>query len=200
MTYGVVYGLYDPRTGELRYIGQTKQTLKKRLMAHLRQSNIARGHRSAHWVQSLGALPIICELGVAETKDDLDRLETSLIAAYREKGVRLTNHADGGGGTSGFTHRKETRDRMSLARAGRPKSEETKARMSESGKNDPQRVAACGRLGSSLAGKPKSTEHRKKLSRALKGRPGRKISSETRTRMSAAAKFREAAKREKVNG
>lgn len=32
--YGIIYGLYDPMTDILRYVGQTVRTLKARLASH----------------------------------------------------------------------------------------------------------------------------------------------------------------------
>jgi hypothetical protein len=196
MVYGRIYGLYDPISLELRYIGQTKRTLNQRLAAHLRQSNLQRGHRCANWIRSLGQSPEIRELGFASTKAELDRIEMQLISEAWANGAHLTNHTEGGGGTSGFTHTVEARNKMSQARRGVPKSLETRARLSEACRNNPLRVEACQRLGLALAGKSKSAEHRQKLSQALKGKTGKTCSPETRERMSKAAKRREALKRE----
>lgn len=48
MVYGVVYGLYDPRTDELRYIGQTVRPLKVRMYSHLKSSSDT---HSARWIR-----------------------------------------------------------------------------------------------------------------------------------------------------
>jgi transposase len=121
--FGRVYGLYDPREGALRYVGQTVRTLEVRLKAHLTLKNLARSHHSAHWLASLrrsGLRPIIRELGTAFSREELDRLEVKEIATARSAGANLTNHTNGGLGQSGRRCSGETREKMSLAKKGRP--------------------------------------------------------------------------------
>lgn len=199
MAYGVVYGLYDPRTDELRYIGQTVRTLRQRLAAHLKDCKRAKTW-CARWLRTLDASPSIRSLGEAFSETELDALEIRLIAEARSQGLRLTNVAAGGGGTSGHTHSEDAKRKMSLARRGRPKSQETRTKMAESYWSNPLSDEAKQKISEAQAGKPKSPEHRKKLSDSLKGKsPGRR-SAETRARMSLAAKKRETQKREASHG
>lgn len=142
MPYGIVYGLYDPRDGSLRYVGQTTRLLKKRLQEHLRVKSRTRTTHLGHWVSVLWALklsPTITELGVADSAEDLDELEIRLIASFRALGVNLTNHTEGGGGQKGRVVSEATRQKLSKAHKGRPaphmqgpRSESTKTRISVS--------------------------------------------------------------------
>lgn len=50
----VVYGLYDPRTGELRYIGKTVQGARRRVNGHLCDSIRHGDTHVARWLRVLG--------------------------------------------------------------------------------------------------------------------------------------------------
>lgn len=89
-----IYVLKDPRTGDIRYVGQTRTTLKSRLSCHLscartRDKVSIRGQ----WIRELladGVKPIIEEidkvdLSIAEEK------EREWIAHFRENGHNLIN-------------------------------------------------------------------------------------------------------------
>lgn len=86
-----IYGLYDPRTNELRYIGKANHP-QRRLAGHLRE---CRRRRTPvyDWMRSLDATPIML---VIEHAADWREAEGRLIAAERAKGTRLLNLADGG--------------------------------------------------------------------------------------------------------
>ncbi len=47
-----VYGLIDPRTGELRYIGKA-QNLTRRLRQHLQPSELRANTYKVHWIKEL---------------------------------------------------------------------------------------------------------------------------------------------------
>ena len=47
-----IYGLQDPITGELRYIGRTARTVAKRLYEHIKDSKKLITHKDK-WIQSL---------------------------------------------------------------------------------------------------------------------------------------------------
>ena len=94
MTMIDIYGLYDPDTDELRYVGKAKDS-KKRLKTHV----FERGYRRPvnNWVKALveaGKAPV---MKILETvaDDQWEEAERRLIAEYR-KSCRLLNLADGG--------------------------------------------------------------------------------------------------------
>lgn len=89
-----IYGLFDPDTGELRYVGKANNAAK-RLKTHLQE----RVHKRPvnNWVRSLvmqGKSPV---MRVLETvaKDKWEEAERRLIAQHR-KTSNLLNLADGG--------------------------------------------------------------------------------------------------------
>lgn len=133
MLYGIIYGLYHPVSGELRYIGQTQGALSRRLSGHLCDARRGRGVRYVlQWMRSLlgeGTKPVIKELARAFSQEELNRLEISSIAKARAEGVRLTNHADGGLGAPGRKmsaahhaklHHPDVVARMAATRRGQP--------------------------------------------------------------------------------
>jgi len=114
-----IYTLSDPRDGRVRYIGKTERSLKQRLSQHVYASEQS-SHFTANWIKSLlaeGLIPIIEELEVIEVGGDWVEAEQRWIKIYRERGAALTNLGDGGEGNPGFTHRQETRLRLSQATA-----------------------------------------------------------------------------------
>lgn len=122
-----VYGLHDPRTGQLRYVGKSDNP-RGRLTEHMRE--VRNTHR-CNWVQSLksvGLKPILTIIDATPPGSDWAWMERVYIASGRRAGLPLTNIADGGEGTRGIPA--ETLRRMAEARRGTKQSEETKAKRS----------------------------------------------------------------------
>jgi DNA-binding NarL/FixJ family response regulator len=165
MSYGVVYGLYDPRTDALRYIGQTTKTLKQRLWGHVCGHNLARSLYSARWLaqlRQLGLDPHIWPLAEAGSRKELNVLEMKFIAEARLRGERLTNITDGGEGHS-TPHSVETRAKIAAAHKGRPKSVETRAKLSVKAKGRKLSEEAKRKLSLAFTGKIISEETKVKL-------------------------------------
>ena len=142
-------------------------------------------------------------------------LERMMIRWYGRKdngtGI-LRNMTDGGDGVAGLVVSQETRDKLSVARKGKPHSEEhkrnnaearrgksrpphteeTRKKMSESKKGKSKSEETRKKMSEAWKGKPKSEEHRKKLSELKKGKPGANKgvpkSEEARKKMSEARK------------
>jgi len=156
--YGVIYGLHDPETGELRYIGQTTTSLKERLWSHLGPSNRRKNYYSARWINSLivrGLKPEARLRATASSREELDRLEIEHISQALASGARLTNHAKGGQGPEGCKHTPEWCRRMAQLMAGRCT-------------NTPEHMA---KLAEAKRGVPRSQEVRDRISEAKKGQP-----------------------------
>lgn len=125
----LVYGLVDPRTRLVRYIGKST-TGMKRPSQHRRPkpSNVT---WCANWVRSLhdvGAQPEIIVLDEFEDAEALNRAERWWIAFGRACAWPLTNLTDGGDGTSGYTKSEATRSKISQSLRGHHVSESTKAK------------------------------------------------------------------------
>lgn len=146
-----VYGLVDPRTGLIRYVGKTKDP-KDRIGSHLteaRHVGCPRTYKN-YWVRRLlaeGLRPgmlLLCRCdsdGCAE--------EVAIIAEFRARGFRLTNGTCGGDGVVNPTpaalarlsaalranpaNAEKSRQSIKFAHAanrGKHRSEETKAKIS----------------------------------------------------------------------
>lgn len=175
--YGIIYGLYDPRTEALRYIGQTTRTSTQRLRAHLTPSALRRHSYVARWLSGLSRsrlIPTCSILAEAQDQEELDRLEVEWIAKARSEGASLVNLADGGGGRPGYVVPPEVRERIAAKQRGVPKpkhTEEWKAQMSAqmTGRNT-NTAEHLEALAALKRGVSRSAETRAKISAAKKGR------------------------------
>jgi hypothetical protein len=164
-----IYGLADPRTGEVRYVGRTIQSLRDRLLHHL--SHAHRQQTYVHrWIVSLGNnRPAIFELE-AVPKDECADAEIFWISYLRGLGARLANLTDGGEGSLN-------------------PSAECRAKLSAAGKR--RRGLKSGRPAWNK-GIPLSEAQREAVRRF---HTGRRHSDETRAKMSAAHRTPEAIER-----
>jgi len=134
-----IYVLSDPITGEIRYVGVTRQELRARLTEHVKESNFKRTSHRHKWIYSLtrkGLRPTISQIEIVEESMRNER-EKYWIAELG-KTCNLVNATEGGEGLinpsqavrnkialgvkkngykGGFngTHSSETRSRISLA-------------------------------------------------------------------------------------
>lgn len=188
-----IYGLCDPVTGELRYVGKTTQLLRIRLSQH------ARSRRRAHltsWIRSLSKRPSI--FAIEEVDDDGCEAERHHIAAFKALGARLVNHTPGGEGNPGLRHTEEAKRKIGAASkgnkyaAGTTPSAETRARISAAlkGRKMPPRTPEwTAKITAKIKGakKPPRTEaHRAAISASKMGNQhgkGHKKSPEVRARI-----------------
>lgn len=215
----LIYGLFDPRDGLLRYIGQTVSSLKERLRGHCKDKRF--NHRTC-WItclKRLGLKPIIKPMVECPIEQACDE-EAAMIASVRSTGALLLNRTDG----DEYPMSSAIRVKLSEKHRGKKMSPEARAKMSAwqiGRKQTPEHIASriAGRI---RAGYRHSAETREKMSATQKGRKlspercaqmaaqrrGTKHSLETRRKMSQShmarlARLREpqvAETKEKVNG
>jgi group I intron endonuclease len=119
-----IYGLSDPLTKEVRYIGKTND-LHKRYLRHLSRSQRETNHRAC-WIKHLLNNGVKPEMFIVETvkDDDWQEAERFWLIQFRVAGARLVNTTDGGTGGKtcdwrGRKHTEETRKKMLAAQAKR---------------------------------------------------------------------------------
>jgi hypothetical protein len=173
-----IYGLSDPRDNAVRYVGKTVAPLATRLGRHLTYAVTRRDktYRS-HWIRSLieaGHKPVIFLIEAAG--EDWVERERFWIARYREIDARLTNHAIGGQGPSGFKRPLEQCEAIRVFRLGKRVhlwSEESRAKLSAttSGrKRGPMSDEQKAKISATLAGRPVTEEVITRLVKANAGR------------------------------
>lgn len=129
----IIYGLFDPRNGELRYVGKSTSGFR-RIHSHTAASNLKPSTKKNNWIKSLlsqGLAPEGVVLEECGNRESLPILEKLAIAHYRSQGFDLLNHTDGGEGTCGRVMPEDGRKRISEAMKKRVISDETRKRMSE---------------------------------------------------------------------
>lgn len=120
MSKYIIYGLLDPITKEIRYIGKSSSGLLRPRRHLTEKSYTTETNHKAHWIKSLmirGITPEIVIIKVCNNANDLIQLEIITIKEYRDAGARLTNLTDGGEGSLGWVPSEETRQNMIEGRA-----------------------------------------------------------------------------------
>ncbi len=156
---GKVYGLLDPDSHKVRYIGQTVRDLRVRLAGHI--CSVVSDRPVVLWVKglvSVGKRPDIVLLGEADTHVALDTLEQRMIAEYRAAGNNLLNKSSGGGGRSGMPLSKEHRAKLHNAEVW------AKAAETKRGKPSPKRgstlsLATKAKISANRTGKTAGASH-----------------------------------------
>lgn len=108
----ILYELIDPVTNEIRYVGQTSMGLKRRLSCHI--SKIEKTHKK-YWINSLlskNLKPIINEVKVCYSQEEVNLAEIELIDKYKKEGIKLTNLVSGGNVTSGYKFTEKQKEKM----------------------------------------------------------------------------------------
>lgn len=95
-----IYGLFDPRTGAIRYIGQATDAERRLKRHHSDSRSLDRPiHRWIRELDQLGLLPILRTFERVADEDG-DEAERKAIAGARVVGMADLNVADGGAGPS----------------------------------------------------------------------------------------------------
>lgn len=164
-----IYGLIDPLTKELRYVGKGDSP-ERRLVEHINDKSHT--HKTC-WIKKLAALNHQPELILLEEipKTHWVEAEQFWIMYARSLGCNLVNLTIGGDGITTFQHTEETKAKISKAGKGRKASPETIERM---------KLAQ-----SKIKKKPHTAEAKSKISAATKGRP---VSQSTREKLSTSNK------------
>ena len=167
-----IYKLTHKENGKI-YIGQSKH-LKRRLNEHKRceKSDDKKGSQSVvrRAIKKYGFDAFNFEIILyCEESKYMDMMETKIIKFYDCLVPKGYNVRDGG---NKVFISEEGKKRISKANSGRIVSEETRKKLSESGKkaylNNPRSGEWNKKLSVTLTGKTKSVEHKQKISKARK--------------------------------
>jgi len=113
-----IYGLADPISGDIRYIGKSIDPTF-RLKTHIAKAKFSLTYKD-RWINSLlskGLSPILVLIESTTTLHASVK-EIFWIAAYKCVGARLTNATLGGEGTNGVSPSQATRDKLRLKQFG----------------------------------------------------------------------------------
>ena len=154
MKTGFIYGLRCPLSGEIRYVGQTLSTLKKRLKGH----KFDRRHNphKVNWIKKLEKLELLdlLEIEILEecVEEQLNEKERFWIQKFKDDGNKLVNLTDGGDTNYRVDADaiKRSSEKLKGMFIGRKLSDETKEKISKKHK-----------------GKKLSEEHKKSISDGL---------------------------------
>lgn len=131
----IIYGIIDPRTHELFYVGKTKAgRLRERMWAHRtagRRNDKLLSARKIRGILQDGYQP---DAFVIETlsEDNWVDAEQFWIEYFKSIGCVLANHTIGGEGLNGVKHTKEAVAKMVTANLGKKKSDECRANIKAS--------------------------------------------------------------------
>ena len=94
-----IYGLIDPQTCRLRYIGKSDNP-QSRLAQHISDTRHRRNTHCSTWIRSLLAKEIRPTIEVIDEVliSEWPAIEAAYIQFYREEGFDLVNHTQGGEG------------------------------------------------------------------------------------------------------
>lgn len=165
-----IYVLVDGRTGEVRYVGQTRIELALRLARHWVTAMAGAHEHRAAWMRSVKAAggDVVIRAIESCNPDTIDDAEMSHIARYLSLGCDLTNRTAGGRGKRAWVASAETRLKMSESASRRRVSPETRAKMgaairaSERHKRHRERLHRLNR-------RPCKAETKRSISDALRG-------------------------------
>lgn len=135
----LIYGLEDPTSGEIRYVGRSSIGLA-RPKSHLSESTLRRWNTKVYtWIKSLKHKKLEPKIIVLQefdnaTNEELNAAEIAWICLYKSFDVNLTNMTYGGDGVLGRPLSEKHRQRIIETNKTRKYSDATIEKMSNSAK------------------------------------------------------------------
>jgi hypothetical protein len=177
--YNVIYGLLEPNTHEIKYIGKTIN-LKERVRKHLQPSKLVKKNYKNNWLNKLiknNERPIVVVLENCSSEENLNDAEIKWISHYLDIGCSLTNATIGGDGGKMLP---ESITKMKMTKKENPQTPYWLNKVfSETHRNN----ISCGKKGYTP-----TIETRNKLSESHKGlniwSKGKQLSLEIKEKMS----------------
>lgn len=171
----IVYALLDPRTREIRYVGETVRDPRKRLSQHMLAAAKQTTPPVNAWMRGLanvGERPEILEIESCVDVQQMHSAEEFWIEQFRAIGASLLNVAPGGSTRKGYRHSEETKAKWRRERRGENAPMFGKRRT-------PEQIERFREIGEALwvdrphpnLGKKHSPETIEKIRATRKGRP-----------------------------
>lgn len=164
----LIYGLIDPRTRQLRYVGKTSCSMAKRLRAHLCRTNLTPKRHSSRWLSGLvssGLSPDVVDIETIEPGGDWQEAERYWIAYFRFVGADLTNIVIGGEGVGGYRMPPERREKMRQVMTGRVIDEAWRAKISAARKGQAGAKQSPGTIAKRVAAMKATRASRPRIER-----------------------------------
>lgn len=122
MKHYIIYGLFDPRTGLLRYIGKSSTGLY-RPKRHAQPYALKGNSHKENWIKLLLSLNLCYTIQILKesSKETLTQDEIDFIKQSKESGVSLVNSTNGGEGIPRHKHSESAKKKMSVAGKGKKK-------------------------------------------------------------------------------
>lgn len=169
----IVYMLLDPRSREVRYVGQTVRAPHVRLAQHLRSARDKTSPPVCAWIRGLlnvGSSPECVVIEEFLGSSEMDCGEQFWIEQLRACGAKLLNIAPGGAKRTGFRHSEETKAKWRSERRGENAPMYGKRRTDEQKEVFRQLTRArIARLGHHQAGIPRTEETKRRISESRRG-------------------------------
>jgi hypothetical protein len=166
----IIYGLTDPRDGDIRYIGKSTKGLKRpREHGKKGRSNA----KCKNWLSCLAKCNLQYGIKILEycaTIEELNYAEKNWIKKGREYGWNLTNLTDGGEGAPGCVKSAATRQKLSKAATERQADPEIRERIRQRLLGHKVSDETKEKIRWSLTGRKLSKDHADNIRKALKGR------------------------------
>lgn len=203
-----IYGLFDPRTNELRYIGKSNNP-KTRYNGHIYKAIhiLSETNHVLNWIRKLLSQGKQPKLVVLEevSSNEWQEAERWWIKLCRSLGYNLTNITEGGDAPEmteesikkmseskkGKKHTEESKKKIGLKSIGRKNwlgkthSEETKRKISETKKGTKLTEEHIRKVVEKLRGRSVSEETRKKIAKSNSNtNKGRKLTEEHKRKIS----------------
>lgn len=186
----LIYGLVDPRTMMVRYVGLSSNgTVRPRVHRH---ASALKGDRTrkANWIRSLLAHGLDYQIVVLQESsiETLNVDEQWWILYGSASGWPLTNVKGGGGVDFGWSLSEGSKEKISAARRGRPLSPEHRAKISIGLKNSGR--VPSERQRASVVARNKLGWTSEQRANHLAANTGRRLSTEQKAKISAASRAR----------
>ena len=111
----IIYGLYNPNTKQLKYIGQTIHSIEHRLSRHYREAKTNKNNKKCNWIRKMLRLYNIVDIQVLQENAEWNVDEITWIEQAKLMGCNLVNGTNGEEGTLGLSPNDKTRQKMSLS-------------------------------------------------------------------------------------